>query len=109
MSNIHQMNGLKNWLSFALSAISVLALPLAGLSMARGDCYGHCRHHRRIRRRANCQGPAPSAVRLIVIAVGFGMSAFSLRVSFCEIGNAYAKLRQAGLTRSHRPDNNTSR
>ena len=50
-----------------------------------------------------------SAVRLIVIAVGFGMSAIFLRVSFCEIGNAYAKLRQAGLTRSNRPKNNTSR
>jgi uncharacterized membrane protein YfcA len=30
MSNIHQMNGLKNWLSFALSAISVLAFALGG-------------------------------------------------------------------------------
>ena len=27
--------------------------------LARGDCHGHCRHHRRIRGRANCQGPAP--------------------------------------------------
>ena len=30
MSNIHQMNGLKNWLPFALSAISVLAFALGG-------------------------------------------------------------------------------
>ena len=42
----------------------------------------------------------PSAVRLIAIAVGFGMSAIFFARQFCEIGNAYAKLRQAGLTRS---------
>ena len=60
MNNIHQMNGLKNWLSFALSAISVLAFALGGfVHWPEAICDGHCRHHRRIRGRANCQGPAP--------------------------------------------------
>ena len=58
MSNIHQVNGLKNWLSFALSAISVLAFAIGGYSGA-----------------PIAKALPPSAVSLIVIAVGFGMSA----------------------------------
>ena len=42
-------------------------------------------------------------------ALVFAGLRFSLRVSYCEIGNAYTKLRQAGLTRSNRADNKTSR
>ena len=76
MSNIHQMNGLKNWLSFALSAISVLAFALGGfvhwpeaIVMALAATIGGYAG-------APIAKALPaSAVRLIVIAVGFGMSA----------------------------------
>ena len=76
MSNIHQMNGLKNWLSFALSAISVLAFALGG--------FVHWPEAIVMAITATIGGYAgapiakalpPSTVRLIVIAVGFGMSA----------------------------------
>ena len=92
-----------------LSAISVLAFALGGfvhwpeaIVMAIAATIGGYAG-------APIAGPAPIRVRLIVIAVGFGMSAIFFARQFCEIGNAHAKLRQAGLTRSHRPDNNTSR
>ena len=76
MSNIHQINGLKNWLSFALSAISVLAFALGGfvhwpeaIVMAIAATIGGYAG-------APIAKALPSsAVRLIVIAVGFGMSA----------------------------------
>ena len=60
LRNINQLNGLKNWLSFALSAISVLAFALGG--------FVHWPE-------AIAKALPPSAVRLMVIAVGFGMSA----------------------------------
>ena len=76
MSNIHQMNGLKNWLSFALSAISVLAFALGGfvhwleaIVMAVAATIGGYAGA------PIAKALPPSAVRLIVIAVGFGMSA----------------------------------
>ena len=76
MSNIHQMNGLKNWLSFALSAISVLAFALGGfvhwpeaIVMAIAATIGGYAGA------PIAKALPPSALRLIVIAVGFGMSA----------------------------------
>lgn len=76
MSNIHQMNGLKNWLSFALSAISVLAFALGGfvhwleaIVMAVAATIGGYAGA------PIAKALPPPAVRLIVIAVGFGMSA----------------------------------
>ena len=76
MSNIHQMNGLKNWLSFALSAISVLAFAIGGfvhwpeaIVMAISSTIGGYAGA------PIAKALPPSAVRLIVIAVGFGMSA----------------------------------
>ena len=76
MSNVHQMNSLKNWLSFALSAISVLAFALCGfvhwpeaivlaIAATMGGYAGT----------PVAKALPPSAVRLIVIAVEFGMSA----------------------------------
>ena len=76
MSNIHQMNGLKNSLCFALSAILVLAFALGG--------FAHWPEAIVLAIAATIGGYAgaptakalpPSAVPLIVIAVGFGMSA----------------------------------
>jgi len=76
MDNIHQMNGLKNWLAFALSAMSVLAFALGGfvhwpeaIVMAVAATIG-----------GYAGAPIAKAlpvhgVRLIVITVGFGMSA----------------------------------
>lgn len=76
MNNIHQMNGLKNWLSFALSAISVLAFALGGfvhwaeaIVMAIAATIGGYAGA------PIAKALPPSAVRLIVIAIGFGMSA----------------------------------
>lgn len=76
MKDIHQMNGLKNGLSFALSAISVLVFVIAGLvewpqtlvmmvAAALGGYAG-----------APIARAVPSwAVRAFIAAMGFGMSA----------------------------------
>lgn len=82
MSNIHEMNGLKNGLSFALSAISVTVFALAGLvewyqaavMMVASTAGGYV--------------GAPLArlipkqtLRLLIAAIGFGMSTvFFLRL-----------------------------
>lgn len=75
-SNIHVMNGLKTWLSFALSAISVAIFAVAGLIVwpaallmmvfsVAGGYFG-----------AKLAKAIPQkAVRTIVAIVGFGMSA----------------------------------
>lgn len=81
MSDLHRMNGLKSGLSFALSGISVAAFAVAGLvawtpaiammiaSTAGG--YAGAPLARRIPRQA---------LRLLIAAIGFGMSAvFFLR------------------------------
>lgn len=75
MADIHQMNGLKNGLSFALSAISVAAFAAAGLiawpeaamMMIASTIGGYAG--------APIARALPkTAVRAIVAAVGFGMS-----------------------------------
>lgn len=76
MSNIHQMNGLKNGLSFALSAISVAIFALAGLvawpqalvMMVASTIGGYTG--------APLARAIPVPVlRLIIAIIGFGMSA----------------------------------
>ncbi|MFP7569484.1 sulfite exporter TauE/SafE family protein [Marivita sp. S2033] len=74
--NIHRMNGLKTWLSFALSAISVATFAVAGIIVwpaallmmvfsVLGGYFG-----------ARVAKAIPqNAVRIIVAIVGFGMSA----------------------------------
>ena len=79
MEDIHQMNGLKNGLSFALSLISVIAFAAAGLvawpqavvMMIAATIGGYAG--------APIARALPrSAVRWVVIIVGFGMSAIFL-------------------------------
>lgn len=76
MKDIHQMNGLKNFLSFALSAISVLVFIIAGLvewpqtlvMMAAATLGGYAG--------APIARAVPNwAIRGFIAAMGFGMSA----------------------------------
>jgi uncharacterized membrane protein YfcA len=76
MQDIHQMNGLKNWLSFALAVISVAAFAFGGLvhwpqaivMMIAATIGGYAG--------APIARALPAnAVRWIVIIVGLGMSA----------------------------------
>jgi len=79
MTDIHQMNGLKNGLSFALSLISVVAFAVGGLvawpqavvmmGAATPGGYAGAPIARALPR---------AAVRWVVIVVGFGMSAVFL-------------------------------
>jgi uncharacterized membrane protein YfcA len=79
MTDIHQMNGLKNGLSFALSLISVVAFAVGGLvawpqafvmmGSATVGGYAGAPIARALPR---------AAVRWLVIVVGFGMSAIFL-------------------------------
>lgn len=75
MTNLHQMNGLKSGLSFALSGISVATFALAGLiewpqalvMMLASTAGGYAGA-------PLARMMPPSALRLLIAAIGFGMS-----------------------------------
>lgn len=82
MTDIHAMNGLKNGLSFALSAISVAAFALGGLvlwpeallMMAAASLGGYAGA-------PLARAMPKSVLRAIIVVIGFGMSAiFFLRL-----------------------------
>jgi uncharacterized membrane protein YfcA len=75
MTNLHQMNGLKSGLSFALSGISVATFALAGLiewpqalvMMLASTAGGYAGA-------PLARMMPPRALRLLIAAIGFGMS-----------------------------------
>jgi uncharacterized protein len=79
MTRIHVMNGLKNGLSFALSAISVAAFAFAGLvewrqaavMMLASSAGGYMGA-------PIARALPPSVIRAIIVVIGFGMTAIFL-------------------------------